>query len=47
MTKWYEQEVKEKENIISTRIRLVRNWNEYVFPARLSERESVDMLGRL
>ena len=47
MTKWYEQEVKEKENIISTRIRLVRNWNEYVFPARLSERESVEMLGRL
>ena len=48
MSKWYEAISEEPSNIIYSRIRLARNWNEYVFPSRLDEagsRELVDGLG--
>ena len=35
MSKWYEDTLKEPSNIIYSRIRLARNWDEYVFPSRL------------
>ena len=47
MRKWYEAISEEPSNIIYSRIRLARNWNEYVFPSRLDEagsRELVDGL---
>ncbi len=37
MSKWYEDTLKEPSNIIYSRIRLARNWDEYVFPSRLDE----------
>lgn len=37
MSKWYEAISEEPSNIIYSRIRLARNWNEYVFPSRLDE----------
>ena len=49
MSKWYEKTLEEKSNIIYSRIRLARNWDEYVFPSRLDEegsRELVDGLKR-
>ncbi len=39
MSKWYEKTLEEKSNIIYSRIRLARNWDEYVFPSRLDEAE--------
>ena len=33
MSKWYENTLKEPSNIIYSRIRLARNWDEYVFPS--------------
>ena len=32
MSKWYEAISEEPSNIIYSRIRLARNWNEYVSP---------------
>ncbi|MEG2700007.1 MAG: ATP--guanido phosphotransferase [Hungatella sp.] len=47
MHKWFEEADLEKPNIVSSRIRLVRNWNEYVFPSKLSEEESYEVISRL
>lgn len=47
MLKWFEYEEQERQNIISSRVRFVRNWNEYVFPAKLSNREGSEMVSRL
>lgn len=47
MRKWFEQVETEKPNIVSSRIRLARNWNEYVFPAKLSEQKSREVVKRL
>ena len=47
MSKWYEKTLEEKSNIIYSRIRIARNWDEYVFPSRLDvegSRELVDGL---
>ena len=40
MSRWYEGIREESSNIIYSRIRLARNWDEYVFPSRLSEQEA-------
>ena len=40
MSRWYEGIREESSNIIYSRIRLARNWDEYVFPSRLSEPHS-------
>ena len=34
-------------NIIYSKVRLSRNWNEYVFPARLTDEQAKEMVGRL
>lgn len=47
MMKWFEQEDRENPGIISSRVRLVRNWDQYPFPSRLSEKESTEMIRRL
>ncbi len=36
-----------RRNIIYSKVRLSRNWEAYVFPARLSERDATEMVGRL
>lgn len=47
MLKWFECEEKEGQNIISSKVRLARNWSEYVFPSRLTGEESLEMIKRL
>lgn len=47
MRKWFEWEEENQQNIISSKIRLARNWSEYVFPAKLSNEESREMVKRL
>lgn len=47
MLKWFECEEENRQNIIISKIRLARNWNEYVFPSRLSKEDSQEMVKRL
>lgn len=47
MRKWFEQTGRERPGIISSRVRLVRNWDQYPFPSRLSDKESAEMIRRL
>ena len=47
MLKWFECEEENRQNIISSKIRLARNWNEYVFPSRLSSEDASQMVKRL
>lgn len=47
MASWYEQTDPERKNIVYSKVRLARNWSEYVFPARLGEDEAREMVGRL
>ncbi len=47
MLKWFEQIEKENSNIVYSKVRLARNWSEYVFPFRLSPEKSGEMLSRL
>ncbi len=47
MLKWFEQVEQENTNIICSKVRLARNWAEYVFPSKLSIDESREMLARL
>lgn len=47
MLKWFEQVEQERPGIISSRVRLVRNWDQYAFPSRLTPKESTEMIRRL
>ncbi len=47
MAKWFEQTTQTEPGVISSRVRLVRNWNEYVFASRLSEKDGEQMVDRL
>ena len=47
MLKWFECEEENRQNIISSKIRLARNWSEYVFPSKLSNEDSREMVRRL
>ena len=48
MLKWFEQVDKERSGaIISSRVRLVRNWDQYVFPSRLTPKEGAELVHRL
>lgn len=47
MLKWFEQADQARPGVISSRVRLVRNWNQYVFPSRLPQKESMEMIHRL
>lgn len=45
--KWFEYVDKEHPGAISSRIRLVRNWDQYAFPSRLTQKESSEMVHKL
>lgn len=47
MTRWYEQVENDTSNIVSSRVRLARNWEEYQFPLKLQDDEARQMIGRL
>ncbi len=47
MPRWFEHEEKRQQNVICTRVRLTRNWSEYVFPSKLSDKEGREMVDRL
>ncbi|MCI8886778.1 MAG: ATP--guanido phosphotransferase [Hungatella sp.] len=47
MLKWFEQVEQDSSNIVCSKVRLARNWAEYVFPSRLSDEESREMLARI
>ncbi len=47
MLRWFEQTDNSRPGVISSRIRLVRNWQDYKFPAKLEEKESVEMIRKL
>lgn len=47
MTRWYEQVRNDPSNIISSRVRLSRNWEEYKFPCRLEQAEARQMVTQL
>lgn len=47
MMRWYEEVKNDPSNIVSSRVRLARNWNQYKFPARLEPEEARRMIGRL
>lgn len=47
MLKWFEQVQDGGSNIVCSRVRLARNWSEYVFPSKLSDEDSREMLRRL
>lgn len=45
--KWYEYSDNKQPGIVSSRVRLVRNWDQYVFPSRLPQKECSEMIRRL
>lgn len=47
MTRWYEKVENDPSNMIFSRIRLARNWEEYKFPSKLSDEEAKIMIDRL
>lgn len=47
MMRWFEEVKNDPSNIISSRVRLARNWEEYKFPSRLEDKEARTMIGRL
>lgn len=47
MLKWFEHTDKNRPQIVSSRIRLVRNWQEYEFPARLDQKQAKEVVKRL
>ena len=47
MLRWFEKTDENRPGVISSRIRLVRNWEEYKFPAMLGTQESEEMVRRL
>ena len=36
MSKWFEEIDSKNSNVIYSRVRLARNWDEYVFPSRMT-----------
>lgn len=47
MMKWFEEVNQIHPSVICSRVRLVRNLEEYAFPSRLSEAQADEMIGRL
>lgn len=47
MLRWFEQKDTGRPGVISSRIRLVRNWQDYRFPSTLDEKESGEMVRSL
>ena len=47
MLKWFEQETKDEPNIVSSRVRLGRHWDEDRFPQTLPPQEGEELVKRL
>ena len=47
MSKWFEEIDCKNSNVIYSRIRLARNWDEYVFPSRMTATQCGEMVERL
>lgn len=47
MEKWYEVPGSEGSNVVYSRVRLVRNWEEYPFPGAMTNEQSQEMTKRL
>ena len=47
MLKWFEETDRENPDVVYSRIRLVRNWSEYPFSAKLSPKAAGEMVDRL
>jgi len=47
MEKWYEIPEKPDSNVIYSRVRLVRNWEDYPFPGKMTREQSLEMTARL
>lgn len=47
MTRWFEEVENDDSNIVLSRVRLSRNWEEYKFPSRLGNQEARSMIGCL
>ena len=47
MTRWFEEVENSPSNILSSRVRLSRNWEEYKFPNHLEDDEARMMIGRI
>lgn len=47
MSKWYDSVDNKGSNILYSRIRLARNWDQYAFPSRMTAKDSDQMLERM
>lgn len=47
MHRWFEQTDDSRTGVISSRIRLVRNWQDFEFPSKLGEKVSNDLIHQL
>lgn len=47
MTRWYDQVSEDASNVIFSRVRLARNWEDYKFPSKLSDSEARQMISCL
>ena len=47
MGRWYDSVDNKSSNIVYSRIRLARNWDEYTFPSRMTREQCGEMLERM
>lgn len=47
MLKWFEQVEQGKPNVVFSRVRLARNLENYAFPSKLSDEDSIEMINNL
>ena len=47
MTRWFDEVPENGSAVVSSRVRLVRNWDQYRFPSRMTSGESEEMVRRL
>ncbi len=47
MSRWFEQTDCTGSNVVYSRVRLARNWDEYAFPAKLDQKQAQELLERL
>lgn len=47
MTRWFDEGAGMGSAVVSSRVRLVRNWDQYRFPSRMTSGESAEMIRRL
>lgn len=47
MSRWFDKVDNKSSNIVYSRIRLARNWDEYAFPSRMAGKQCGEMLERM